>query len=138
MTFDPKHEPASSRRRSKIKKMYKKLVNRGNEEAAEELRDQDSTAAQVRYLNDVDSFDPKYDEDTDNSAKVAIKNTYDILLELGHDELAEELRSISSVKRARRFVMSEIVPAVDAEIEPMTGRFEPAEDDSPSEEEASG
>jgi hypothetical protein len=128
MTFDPKTDgPADSSRREKnVKKMYEKLRARGDDEAAEELRNAGGLASQASYIGQqVVAFDPKHDADVNTAAKIRVKNVYDALVELGYGERADELRGYMTVSSQNRRAV-QVVEEVDAEIDPVTGDVEPA------------
>lgn len=129
MTFDPKtDEPAdSSKREKKVKNMYEKLLARGATGEAEALRDAGTLHDQVNYIGQqVAAFDPEHDDDLNTSAKIAVKNIYDALRELGHDDLAEELRTYTTTSAQNRRARS-IVDEIDDAIDPVTGEVVPAE-----------
>lgn len=110
--FDPKHEKAKGMSQARIKGVYDKLVNRGEEERAEEIR-QAPPHKRKPLVKDVKEFDVEYDQPT-NSAKVRIKICYDKLLEIAEEEdnaraesarkAAEDLRASPSVRKQKERV----------------------------------
>lgn len=123
MSFDPKtDEPADDSRAEKnIKKMYEKLLSRGNTEQAEHLRNLDTIGGQVNYIGgSVVEFDPKHDDTLNTSAKIAVKHVYEGLLELGYEERAEELRMYKTTSSQSQFAKS-LAEEVDGEIDLISG-----------------
>jgi recombinational DNA repair ATPase RecF len=126
--FDPANPPDGSLGsfQHQSVKMYEKLLNRGDEETAEQLRELDTASRQARFIRqEVVEFDPKHDEDTQNSAVLRVRNVYDALVELGHDDLAEELRDYNNVTGQRNRAI-ELAREVDADIDTVTGEVTPA------------
>jgi len=136
--FDPADPPEKplGRFQSAAIEMYEKLLNRGEEDTAEELRSKRSPSGMARFARQqVVEFDPKYDDDTYNVARITVKNVYDALLELGYEERAEELREFTGVQGARRRAR-EIADEIDAELDPVTGEFERPETENEGDVEA--
>lgn len=125
MSFDPANPPdrLSSFQKQSVE-MYEKLLNRGDEETAEELRSYDTPSRQARFIRqNVVDFDPKHDDDIQNSARMKTRNVYEALVELGYADLAEELRTVqNSVPQKERAI--HIADQVDAKIDTVTGEFE--------------
>ena len=139
MSFDPKTDSAvgPSRKKTTVKEMYQKLLDRGDDDLAAELRNKDTVTKQVHFLRDVPDFDPEHDTDVTNTARLAVKNVYEALRELGYDDHADELRTYTSAKTQRGYALTEILPEIDAEIDPVTGEYTAAESDSePADEKA--
>lgn len=135
--FDPADPPdrALGRFQSHAVGMYEKLLARGEEETAEELRSKGAASEMARFARqNVVEFDPKHDEDPANTDRIKIQNVYDALVELGHDARAEELREFIDA-RAAAGRASELAAEVAAEIDPVTGAVEPAEDSDSAERE---
>lgn len=135
--FDPADPPdrALGRFQAHAVKMYEKLLARGEEETAAELRSKRSPSAMARFARqNVVEFDPKHDEDPANTDRVKIQNVYDALVELGHDARAEELREFINA-RAAADRASELAAEVAAEIDPVTGTVEPADEPDSAERE---
>jgi len=129
MSFDPANPPdkslATFQKRSV--EMYQKLLDRGDEETAEELRHHDSPSRQARFIRqNVVEFDPKHDDDIKNSARMKTKNVYEALVDLGRDDLAEELRTVQNVQPQKERAIEIAKKEVDAQIDMVTGDVEPA------------
>lgn len=95
--FDPKHDTARTPNGAKVKGMYEKLVNRGEEDAAEELRHIAPVSKQLVHIKDFPQFDPACD-DVNTTSKARVVEVYDALKERGHHSDAEELREVMSVR----------------------------------------
>lgn len=131
--FDPATDRASSQRQGRIRSAYQKLLERGDEETAEELRRQETLTKQVHFLRDIPEFDPKHDQNTTNTGKMMVKNVYEGLVELGHDDLAEELRDYTSVQPQKRRAIA-LAKRVDGKIDPMTGEVIPPDSEDTDQE----
>jgi len=141
--FDPADPPSHSlpRFQRKARKTYERLLERGDEETAEELRQQDSPSEMARFARqEVVEFDPANDEQADNTAKIAVQNAYNALIELGYDDHAEELREFTHVGQAKEHVLFKIAPKLKEEdgvaIDPMTGEYDAPDLDETTEQTA--
>jgi hypothetical protein len=103
--FDPKHEDhARTQNGGKVLQMYEKLIARGEEDKAEELRRAHPLSNQMEIVNQVTpEFDPKHD-DWRSVSRGGIVKMYEWLVENGHEEDAENLRQLDTVREQKRRV----------------------------------
>lgn len=135
INFDPANPPDGGlgRFQNTSVKMYNKLINRNDQETAEELRSIDSPSEQTRFIRQqVVEFDPKHDEDVYNSVRMRVQNVYNALVALGYDDRAEELRDCLTAREAN-VEGNKIIDEIDAEIDPVTGEYEAADGDEATE-----
>jgi hypothetical protein len=122
MTFDPKTDKAAGAPRARVKSGYQKLKQRGEDDLAAEVRNADTLKEAELVIQNVPDFDPKHD-DPNNASRAKVKNIYDSLLELGHDEKATDLRSVEDLGQ-QDSCASELAREVDG-IDPLTGQLDP-------------
>lgn len=96
--FDPEHDDARSPNGGRIKKMYETLKERGEDDAAEEIRHAADLREQLRLAQSHPEFDPEHDN-WRTTSKGEIARVYDWLHENGHDSDAEELRHMDTVRQ---------------------------------------
>ncbi|MFC6823472.1 hypothetical protein [Halopelagius fulvigenes] len=99
--FDPETDPVVSSRQATVHSAYTRLRARGEDEAANELRQAETLAEQTRIAREVKEFDPEHDS-AQNSSQARIRSMYDALLEHGFEEEAEALRSGDTVNEQER------------------------------------
>lgn len=106
---------------------WKLLKKRGQDEKAAELASL-SPSEQKRFVkNEFRDYDPELDRPA-NQEYMKIKNAYDALRELGHDDHAEELREfVSSGRQLKR--AKEIIASLGAEVDLISGEIDRSEVD---------
>lgn len=95
--FDPATDTAGTPNGGKVKQGYQKLKKRGMDDAAKEIRYADPVSEQLRLVNQHTEFDPKHD-DFRTTSKASIEAVYSWLVENNHEEAAERLRTLGTVR----------------------------------------
>lgn len=95
-TFDPSEGKGGSRIEGNIKQAYDRLMARGKEEKAEELRQTEPVSKQNLKAKNIRDFDPVHDRPY-NRSRIIIKEVYEALQEADRTEEAEELRFMDSI-----------------------------------------
>lgn len=119
--FDPATDPAKGMTRARVKTAYEKALQRDNDDLAREIRAAETLSEADRLRKNMREFDPKHDPPS-NATKARLAKIYEALLELGHEERAEDLRLTDDLGAQERRA-DEILAEIPAEVDRLSGEI---------------
>lgn len=100
-TFDPAENQGGTSAEGQIQNAYERLLMRGEEDKAEELRETDPVASQLTKAKEVREYDPVHDQPY-NRSRILVKKVYETLQDLERTDEAEDLRYRDSLAEQKK------------------------------------